>query len=109
MGGDLGEGFDVVGLVAREGEARVMGAGGDVTVEDCGKGFGVGEGVVDAGTVAVLEVVGASVEDVVVGAGGHEFDVAVGRLRGSGGRGRRGGRRPGWQPSLVRLPHQVHL
>ncbi len=38
----------------------------------------MGEGVVDAGLVAVGEVVGAAVEEVVVGAGGHEFEVAVG-------------------------------
>ncbi len=50
----------------------------DVAVEYGGEGFGVGEGVVDAGLVAVGEVVGAAVEEVVVGAGGHEFEVAVG-------------------------------
>ncbi len=38
----------------------------------------MGEGVVDAGLVAVGEVVGAAVEEVVVGAGGHEFEVAMG-------------------------------
>ena len=38
----------------------------------------MGEGVVDAGLVAVGEVVGAAVEEIVVGAGGHEFEVAVG-------------------------------
>ena len=38
----------------------------------------MGESVVDAGLVAVGEVVRAAVEDVVVGAGGHEFEVAVG-------------------------------
>jgi hypothetical protein len=38
----------------------------------------VGEGVVDAGLVAVGEVVGAAVEEVVVSAGGHEFEVALG-------------------------------
>src|SRR5260370_19970839 len=32
----------------------------------------------DAGLVAVREVVGAAVEEVVVGAGGHEFEIAVG-------------------------------
>ena len=53
-------------------------------VEDRGQGFGVGEGVVDAGLVAVLEVVRAAVEDVVVGAGGHEFEVAVGRFAEAG-------------------------
>ena len=50
----------------------------DVAVEYGGERFGVGEGVVDAGLVAVGEVVGAAVEEVVVGAGGHEFEVAVG-------------------------------
>ena len=38
----------------------------------------MGEGVVDTGAVAVLVVMRASVEDVIVGAGGHEFDVAEG-------------------------------
>jgi len=51
-----------------------------VAVEYGGEGFGVSEGVVDAGLVAVGEVVGAAVEDVVVGASGHEFEVAVGYL-----------------------------
>jgi len=37
----------------------------------------VGEGVVDAGLVAVGEVIGAAVEEAVVGAGGHEFQVAM--------------------------------
>ena len=49
-----------------------------VAVEDGGQGFGVGEGVVDAGEIAVGEVVGAAVEEIVVGAGGHEFEVAIG-------------------------------
>ena len=38
----------------------------------------MGEGVVDAGLVAVREVVGAAEEEAVVGAGGHEFEVSVG-------------------------------
>ena len=37
----------------------------------------MGEGVVDAGPVAVGEVAGAAIENVVVGAGGHEREVAV--------------------------------
>lgn len=49
-----------------------------VAVEYGGEGFRMGEGVVDAGAVTVLEVVRAAVEDIVVGAGGHEFEVAVG-------------------------------
>jgi len=76
--GDLGEGFDGVGFVAREGEAGRGREVGGVAVEDGGEGFGVGEGVVDAGLVAVLVVMRAAVEQVVVGAGGHELEVAVG-------------------------------
>ncbi len=38
----------------------------------------MGEGVVYAGLVAVFEVMRAAVRDVVVGAGCHEFEVAVG-------------------------------
>ena len=84
MSGDLGKGFDVVGFVTREGWARVGSAGGDVTVEDGGEGFGVSEGVVDAGLVTVLEVVRAAVEEIVVGAGGHKFDVAIGSFTKAG-------------------------
>ena len=54
-----------------------MGFSGGVIEDGC-EGFGVGEGVVDAGKIAVDEVVGATVEEVVVGTGGHEYEVAVG-------------------------------
>ena len=78
VGADLGVGFDAIGFVSGESEARCGGEVGGVAVEDGCEGFGVGEGVVDAGEVAVGEVVGATVEEVVVGAGGHEFEIAVG-------------------------------
>lgn len=80
MSGDFGIGFDAVGFVAWDGEARGWCFAGGVAVEYGGEGFGVGEGVVDAGLVTVLEIVGATVEEIVVGAGGHEFEVALGHF-----------------------------
>ena len=77
---DLREGFAPVGFVSWNREAWrwrwVRGA----AIEDGGEGLGVGERVVNAGPIAVFEVVGAAVEDVVVGAGGHEFEITVGDL-----------------------------
>ena len=78
VGADFGIGFESVGFVSRECEARGGGEVVGAAIEYGCEGFGVGEGVVDAGKVAVSEVVGAAVEEVVVRAGGHQLEVAVG-------------------------------
>ena len=81
MRGDLREGFAAVGFVSRDREARRWWCVGGAAIEDGGERLGVGEGVVNAGPIAMLEVVGAAVEDVVVGAGGHQFEIAVSDLK----------------------------
>ncbi len=78
VGADLGVRLEAVGFVAGRvlGGARARGVEAPLIEDGC-EGLGVGEGVVDAGLVAVGEVVGAAVEEAFVGAGGHQFEVAV--------------------------------
>ncbi len=53
VGADFGIGLETVGFVSREGEARCGGEVVGAAIEYGCEGFGVGEGVVDAGKVAV--------------------------------------------------------
>ena len=78
MGADFGIGFEAVRFVSREGEARRGGEVVGAAIEYGCEGFGVGEGMVDAREVAVREVVGTAIEEIVVSAGGHQLEVAVG-------------------------------
>ena len=80
MRGDFREGSAAVGFVSWNREAWGWRCVWGTAIEDRSEGFGVGEGMVDAGPIAVLEVVGATVEHIVVGAGGHEFEIAIGDL-----------------------------
>src|SRR5271156_5539213 len=76
MGADLRVGLQAVGLVSRQSDSRRRDIqGGSPAIQNRGQRLCVGEGVVDARLVAVGEVVGAPVEQAVVGARRHQLQV----------------------------------
>jgi len=49
---------------------------GTATIKHSSQSLGVGEGVMDAGAVAVMEIVWPAIKQAILRAGGHQFEVA---------------------------------